>query len=566
MPRRHKNYHDGANRMQQNQNIPKSGATVQKVRQFCAVILLGFTALFLTNTPSLAGPVETEIESTVNGLSSQGTPEIGTVPIVGADFLKQFYALRSYEPVWTDPAAQEDLLNQIDSALREGFRPRDFHATDLVNLQIDAASGDPLAIARYDVVATEAAALVLHHKYYGKVDPSTLNSEWNFLRPFQQGNPAQLLNQYLTVATLGAMVDDLDIYHPSYLALQQGLAQYRAIAEQGGWPTVPDAVVLKPGMQDPSIPILRQRLSITGDLAQGDLTSDMYDPELEVAVQHFQKRHGLDPDGAIGPRTFTALNRPVEYRIDQLRVTLERARWLLRDTGSDFVFVNIGSAETILVKDGKIAWRTRSIVGQVYRKTPVFRDEIEYMEFNPTWTVPVSIFQRDKLEKIRQDPGYLERGGYDVVNADGQIIDPASVNWASDNPAVTLVQRPGPKNALGQVKFMFPNEYSVYLHDTDNRSLFDRADRNLSSGCIRVENPFELADLLMEGDPNWSDARREEILASGKTTRVTLPKPMPVMLTYYTAWVNAEGLVEFREDIYERDQPVLDALNKDFFG
>ena len=552
--------------MQQTQNNFRTCAMVHNIRVIFAVILLGLTALFTTYKPSMAGPVETEIESTVNGLSSSGVSKIGTVPIVSGDFLKQFYALRSYEPAWTDPAAQEDLLNQIDNALREGFRPQDFHATDLVNLQIDASSGDPVAVARFDIVATAAAALVLHHKYYGKVDPRTLNSEWNFLRPFQQGNPAQLLYQYLTVATLGALVDDLDLYHPTYMALQQGLAQYREIAAQGGWPAVPDSVVLKPGMQDPSIPVLRERLTITGDLAPGDLTSDIYDPELEIAVQHFQTRHGLDPDGAIGPRTFTALNRPVEFRIDQLRATLERARWLIRDTESDFVFVNIGSAETILVKDSTIVWRTRSIVGQVYRKTPVFRDEIEYMEFNPTWTVPASIFQRDKLEKIRQDPGYLERGGYNVVNADGQIIDPGMVNWASDNPPVKLVQRPGPKNALGQVKFMFPNEYSVYLHDTDNRSLFDRADRNLSSGCIRVENPFELADLLMEGDPDWSDARRQDILASGKTTRITLPKPMPVLLTYYTAWVNAEGLVEFREDIYERDQPVLDALNKDFSG
>jgi murein L,D-transpeptidase YcbB/YkuD len=280
-------------------------------------------------------------------------------------------------------------------------------------------------------------------------------------------------------------------------------------------------------------------------------------------VKRFQRRHGLDADGVVGPKSLAALNTSVSTRIEQLRLSLERARWTLRGLGNDFVLVNIAGPTTYVVRDGAFVWKTRSITGQQYRKTPVFRDEIEYMEFNPTWTVPASIFRKDKLATIRRDPGYLSRMGFTVRDREGRAIDPSSVNWSSKNPGVTLVQRPGPKNALGQVKFMFPNKYAVYLHDTDDRSLFDRAERNLSSGCVRIEEPFVFADILMQGDPNWSANRRDQILASGKTTRVDLPRPVPVLLTYYTAWVE-DGLVHLRRDIYERDERLLAALNREF--
>ncbi|MBT6266483.1 MAG: L,D-transpeptidase family protein, partial [Tateyamaria sp.] len=200
-----------------------------------------------------------------------------------------------------------------------------------------------------------------------------------------------------------------------------------------------------------------------------------------------------------------------------------------------------------------------SITGSQYRKTPVFRDKIKYMEFNPTWTVPRSIFLKDKLAKIRQDPLYLERNNYVVKQSNGDLISPKLVNWSSPNPNVTLMQKPGPNNALGLVKFMFPNQYAVYLHDTNDKSLFNRNQRNLSSGCVRLEYPFELAMLLMEDDPDWSFKRMQAILDSKKTTRINLLKPIPVLLTYWTSWVE-ENQVHFREDIYDRDTNILNAL------
>jgi murein L,D-transpeptidase YcbB/YkuD len=319
--------------------------------------------------------------------------------------------------------------------------------------------------------------------------------------------------------------------------------------------------VLKPGMEDARIPVLRERLKASGDLAGSASDGILYDPELEAAVMAFQHRHGLEPDGVIGAKTYEALNRTVEARIAQMRVSLERARWTLRGLGDDYVLVNIAGAETFVVRDNVMVWRTRSVVGQAYRKTPLFQDEIRYVEINPTWTVPRSIFLKDKLPRIREDLSYLARGHYRVVDRDGNTLDPFSVNWWADSPPVTLVQAPGADNALGLIKFMFPNDHSVYLHDTNDRGLFDRAERNLSSGCVRIENPFVLADLLLAGRPGWSPERRDEILASGRTTRIDLPRPMPIVLTYYTAWVDESGTMQFREDVYARDQAVLAALD-----
>jgi murein L,D-transpeptidase YcbB/YkuD len=268
----------------------------------------------------------------------------------------------------------------------------------------------------------------------------------------------------------------------------------------------------------------------------------------------------------IGPKSYQAMNRTVGERIDQMRVSLERARWTLRNLGDDYVFVNIGGAETFYVQNNVTVWRTRSVVGQAYRKTPLFQDEIEYVEVNPTWTVPRSIFLKDKLPRIRENMSYLSRGGYRVVDRNGAPRDPASVNWMAEDPGVTLVQQPGADNALGLIKFMFPNAHSVYLHDTNDRGLFDRAERNLSSGCVRIEHPFELADLLLQGSPEWSHARRDEILASGRTTRIKLPRPVQIVLTHYTAWVDDAGTLQFREDVYGRDADVLAALDAGLAG
>ena len=512
-----------------------------------------------------ADNVQMQIAQEIAAIEGGQTTEINDIRLTASDFIAELYTLRNHYPLWRDRERRVDLMNEVSDARRHGFRPEDFSQIALLALESAADRGIPAAQAKFDIAATEVAARLLHHVYLGKVDPLSLDPSWSFERAFVPGNPAAMVNQYLEVATLGALVDDIEIGHPAYMRLQTALERYNSIEARGGWPVVPDGMTLRLGDTDDRIPILRRRLATTGDFTGVPDNGFEFDASLLAAVRIFQARHGLDADGIVGPKTYRALNRSVAERIDQLRASLERARWLFRDIGDDYVFVNIGGPDTRLFLDGNLVWTARSIVGQAYRQTPVFRDDIEYIEFNPTWTVPRSIFLKDKLPLIRRDPSYLVRGNYTVLDTTGQQVNPWSVNW-SGVPRVTLRQEPGPQNALGQVKFMFPNAYSVYLHDTDDRTLFDRAERNLSSGCVRIENPFELVDLLMRTDPGWSASRRQDILASGRTTRVRLPNPVPVLLTYFTAWMDEAGSVQFREDLYGRDGPLLAALNADTRG
>ncbi|NOD97594.1 L,D-transpeptidase family protein [Ruegeria sp. HKCCD6228] len=464
----------------------------------------------------------------------------------------------------------DELFEELDGAIDQGFTPSDFKLEELRSAFKASQDGDASSRALFDILATDAAVKLVHHLVFGKVDPNALDDAWNFSKPVIQQDPSVVLSHYLQDEGFSALIERIDIDNAQYTMLVDALSKYRAIASKGGWNTVPEETVLKPEMVDPAVAELRKRLATEGydgtnefpEISQSGINPAwVYDDHLVRQVKTFQNRHGLEADGVVGGKTFASLNKPVEDRIDKLRLSLERGRWLMREIDEEFVLVNIAGARTYLVTSDGTLWTTRSITGSAYRKTPVFRDEIEYMEFNPTWTVPASIFRKDKLSRIRKDPAYLARNNYVVRNKDGQTIPANAVNWGAKNPAVTLVQQPGPDNALGLVKFMFPNKYAVYLHDTNDRSLFDRNERNLSSGCVRLEYPFEFASLLMEGEPDWSRQKMQSILDSGKTTRVNLPEPMPVLLTYWTAWVE-DGTVHFREDPYERDARILAALDR----
>jgi murein L,D-transpeptidase YcbB/YkuD len=281
-----------------------------------------------------------------------------------------------------------------------------------------------------------------------------------------------------------------------------------------------------------------------------------------MAVRRFQARHGLAPDGAVGPATLAALNVPVATRIEQLRANLERARWIFYEPESEFLVVNIAGFQLYHLRRGDVVWRTRVQVGRPYRQTPIFRAEMTYLVVNPTWTVPPTIYRNDILPSVRRNPAYLASRNIDAFDASGERVDPATVDWSGRNPPYRLVQRPGPDNALGRVKFMFPNEHSVYLHDTPSRDLFDRDSRAFISGCIRVENPFELVEQLL--GRGWDRARIDEIIASGETTTVQMPEPLPVLLLYWTAEVTPDGIVEFFGDVYERDAALAEALDEPF--
>jgi len=320
-------------------------------------------------------------------------------------------------------------------------------------------------------------------------------------------------------------------------------------------------------MKDARITILRNRLHVTGDMPAENMESDLFDSTVEEGVKHFQQRHGLDDDGIVGKGTLAALNVSVADRIDQIRVNLERARWILHDLPEEFVVADIAGFYVKYYRGGDIVWEGRAQVGKPYRKTPVFRDQIRYLEFNPTWTVPPTILKKDVLPAIKRDPDYLAKKNMRVLDGKGKPVDAAAIDWSQyleKSFPYLIRQEPGPGNALGRIKFMFPNKHLVYLHDTPSKGLFEQSARAFSSGCIRVENPFGFAERLLENTPGWDRSRIMREVDTAKTSRVNLAEPVTVMLLYWTVAVDAAGTVIFKDDIYQRDAAVLDGLNEPF--
>jgi murein L,D-transpeptidase YcbB/YkuD len=326
-------------------------------------------------------------------------------------------------------------------------------------------------------------------------------------------------------------------------------------------------------MRDPRMPLLRKRLQASNHLAATSSPEDpeLFDAELEQAVIRFQSEAEIDIDGAVGAGTLAALNVSLQSRIDQIRVNMERARWILRDIKGvdDFVVVNIAAFKTMLVRDGDKVWETRSQVGRTYRKSPIFRSNMKYAQFNPTWTIPPGIFRRDTLPKLKEDAlGYLAEKDMKLVdNSTGKEVDPATIDWAAATPRnfrYQVVQRPGPDNALGLVKFIFPNPHYVFLHDTNHREHFDDKVRTFSSGCIRIEHPFEFARLVLNDD-KWDDEAIQAVIDSKQTKTVYLKEPLPTLVLYWTVNpITEKGAPEFLADVYDRDGRVLKALEAPF--
>jgi murein L,D-transpeptidase YcbB/YkuD len=311
---------------------------------------------------------------------------------------------------------------------------------------------------------------------------------------------------------------------------------------------------------------LRHRLAVTDDAPLGGPDDALFDDALLQAVERAQARHGLVVDGVAGRNTLAALNRSVEDRIRDIQMNMERWRWLPRDLGRLHLFINVADFRLQVVNDGAVDLEMPVIVGRPYRRTPIFSNKLRYLEFNPTWTVPPRIAGRDLLPKIRKDPGFLAAQGFEVYSgwsAEAVTLDPASIDWQAVSPdrfPYKLKQRPGPTNAMGRVKFMLPNSYDIYLHDTPNHDLFDRTQRTFSSGCVRLSDPRALADYLLTFLPGWDMARLDAVWEGGNQTRVNLSETIPVHFAYFTVLADSTGRLAFRRDVYGRDTTLLEAL------
>lgn len=500
--------------------------------------------------------------STTPGATVEGAP-IAALPLIDG-----VYSLRDYRPAWTDSQMVEDLFDQVLRSVEHGLDPEDFHARQLGS-RLNPGPRAENSIFRVDteILCMDALARLGITLQYGKLNPADFDPAWNFSRQIARQDSVAYLNQIIESKKVAEMLSGVGPQNQYYRRFQNGLRQYRSIMAAGGWAPVPGGTVLEIGSSGSRVEALRERLRVSGDLRENDPPiPGEFDSGLEAAVKRFQMRHGIDVDGKVGPRTIEELNVPVEARIDQLRASLERMRWVFRDLPREYLIVDIAGFHAYVMEDGEQIWESRVQVGKPFHATPVFKDTLTYLEFNPTWTIPPGILHRDTLPAIRKDPSYLSRNNMTVLTTSGKTVDPSTIDWAATATSgfpYMIRQEPGPDNALGRVKFMFPNKYMVYLHDTPSQGLFARSERTFSSGCIRVQNPFELAELLLK-DQGWDRARTDQVLASRKTTRVNLEDPIAVFLLYWTAEVDQDGTVHFRRDVYKRDPQIIAGLDEPF--
>ena len=503
-------------------------------------------------------PVADAIRAQVGQLAVAG----GVMP-AQTQALADFYRQRQFAPAWTQPATVDQLLAALADTASDGLEPEDYGLSRLKAMRAALAGGQdtPAQRARFDLRATDAYLAALVQLYRGKVEPTTLDAQWNFeARPLDPVQGLQAAIEAVDSGQVSALFARARPQNPLYDRLRAALARLRAVAQRGGWPELPDGPALKPGMQDARVPLLRQRL-VDGDYLSVDKAAgERYDAALEAAVKHFQQNQYLAADGSVGAATRAALNVSANQRVDQLRVNLERARWLLHQVQGNFVVVDIAGYKVSYYKDGKPVWSSRVQVGKPYRSTPVFKSRITYMTLNPTWTVPPTILKNDILPKIRANPGYLAANRMRVLDGKGQPVPPRSVDW--NNPrGIVLRQDAGPGNSLGRLVIRFPNPYSVYLHDTPHQELFGANRRDFSSGCIRVQQARELAALVMD-DPAWDKAALDRAIDTGKTQTVNLARPLPLLLAYWTVDLHDDGRPSYRPDIYQRDGKLLAALDR----
>jgi murein L,D-transpeptidase YcbB/YkuD len=532
----------------------------------CRVLLCLFAvAASLAGRLAVAQEIDERIRNRIELLRANGMLEVGGESIASATLLPRVYEAQAFAPAWRTVAQIDSLLELILESEREGLVPADYHVEAVQRARAAFATLetlDPAERADFELILTDSVIRLGYHLRFGKVDPVALDTDWNYSRDLGDGDPVAMIQGAIAARSMRAFAAEVIPRAPAYLRLKDALARYRQIEADGGWPEIPGGPTLREGMSDPRVPDLIRRLVATGDLAPEVVSSeqDVYTQALVAGVMAFQRRHGLATDGALGAQTRAALNVPVADRIAELRINLERGRWVFNEYERDYILVNVAGFHLDLVRAGRTIWSSRVVVGQPYRRTPVFKAEMRYLVFNPTWTVPPGILRQDILPAQRRDPGYLASRGIDLIDADNAVVDPASIDWIGQRSfPYRFVQQPGPSNALGQVKFMFPNPHHVYLHDTPSRDLFDREARAFSSGCIRVENPLELAELLLGG--RWDRARIEALIATGRSETLFLESPISVMLLYWTAEVDPAGRVLFWPDIYGRDEAVRIALD-----
>lgn len=544
-----------------------------------------------------------EIQTPLRSFLEQAPKDL-LVPVPGprADDVRKatlrFYERHQWEPAWLDRWGPRpvvaDFLDVLRQADLEGLDPADYRPDALARTLREVSGGSRAPIPEeerfgLDRALTRAFLLYGMDLSRGRVDPDDVDAEWH-MTP-RQVDVAAVLEGLLQDGRLDAAVEELAPPHPQYRALRDALARYRRLAREGGWPEVPEGATLAAGSPDypghdeaGRIRALEERLAAEGFLASaspeeprprqeagGGEPEDALPPghrryteRHAEGVRRFQERRGILIDGILGPQTLRELNVPAEDRVRQIASNMERWRWLPGDLGERRIEVNVPEFRLRAFEGGRPAMTMKVVVGKEGWGTALFSDRMDRVVVNPYWNVPRSIAEDEILPEVRRDPGYLDRNHFEVLDgwgSDARTLSPWSVDWSSTTARdVRFRQVPGSWNALGRIKFLFPNRFSIYLHDTPADRLFEERDRAFSHGCVRVERPLDLADWVFQGDPEWNRSSVRRAIDSRERRRIDLPEAIPVWLVYWTAYVPEDGEVRFFQDIYGVDAALERAL------
>ena len=469
--------------------------------------------------------------------------------------LKDFYISTNYRTVWQSEEKRKIILAQLLKSAEEGLNPEDYSIKTLFDFEKKAASLDSLDLAKYDILLTSNLQKYISHLTNGRINPRKLYKNWDLKENYIDLNAA--VAQLLQTDSLAYTMEQLKPNHIVYKRLKKALQQINTFPKDD-FKQIKFTKIITPNDTNPSLIAIKKRLIYWKELQPKDSLSPVYDEETVNALKKFQSRHGLAADAKIGAGTIASLNFSKNQRTQQILVNLERWKWYPKQMGKEYIIINIPDYKLTLVNNNDTLRTHRVIVGRAKRKTPVLSSKLTQAVFNPTWTVPPTILREDVIPAILKSRSYLTQSNIKVYDSNGRIVSP--YEWRlSQAKTYRYVQSPGTFNSLGMVKIIFPNRFSVYLHDTNHRDYFDKIDRSLSSGCVRVDNPLELTEYILNDEVNWNLGKITETLQNERTKFVNIRKEIAFHLFYWTAWSENNKLI-FRDDIYNLDAALYDKL------
>ena len=534
---------------------------------FSCLLLLLCTNVYATSPETKSPPVESKIDrQSIQGEIYAHFSELTYAtwaPDLNWNRLRDIYKNSDWQPKWLQngkPGEKARLLRDaILNAHEHALLSEEYHAKALRYLW---SARRNISLARLDMLITDAFLRYSVEVRAGYQYPRAVDPQW-YMAP-SPVKPLKLMQAYLDAENSETFLSELPPAHEGYKQLQQAMLSYQTLLEtRGEWQPLPDGPLLKLGSWGYDVLLLRMRLLHEGYTLDREPADEyLLDRDLDQQIRLFQKRYGHQIDGIVGKRTRKSLNVTLHERITQIQQNMERWRWLPHELGSRYVMVNMAGYRLQYIENNKTALSMRVIIGKPFRATPAFRNDIKYLVVNPVWNIPPRIARDDLLPKIKEDSAFLKTNNIQVFESwskKAAMLNPDEIDWQAmqqDDFKFKLAQAPGKTNSLGRIKFMFPNSFRVYLHDTPSRKLFNQRVRTFSSGCIRVERPISLAQAMLKDNQQWSKKALRQSIREGETLKIDLKQQVPIYLLYWTAWTDDQG-VHFRDDIYQRNQQII---------